>query len=146
MLVEHLAEATGRLLLYGNACSHTGKSAIYYFICIIILVCVYIHMFICAPMCIWDLLRHTNYFKIAVKKKKLSGLGGRRWEAKVVNLNSHLGWKGQGGAKSFLCVQQGLKLWGFHCQHLGTMGRRWKDPGGGSWKGKLWMDGNAFNV
>lgn len=35
-------------------------------------------MFICAPMCIWDLLRHTNYFKIAVKKKKLSGLGGRR--------------------------------------------------------------------
>lgn len=33
-------------------------------------------MFICAPMCIWDLLRHTNYFKIAVKKK-LSGLGGR---------------------------------------------------------------------
>lgn len=27
-------------------------------------------MFICAPMCIWDLLRHTNYFKIAVKKKK----------------------------------------------------------------------------
>lgn len=26
-------------------------------------------MFICAPMCIWDLLRHTNCFKIAVKKK-----------------------------------------------------------------------------